>query len=168
MNPTLYTIGYERQSIQAYIAALTRAGVTVVVDVRLTAWSYRRDFSKTSLTQALALAGIAYFHADFAGNPKEIRMSARTHAECLIAFSEYLDEADYVLDLLDVLLGDLHCAGETVCLTCYERHPDDCHRGILASRWAATRPVRVEHLEADGLPRRAPEWGMSQQHKLFL
>lgn len=154
---TLYTIGYERQSIEAYVDALVAAGVTVVVDVRQTAWSYKRNFSKVPLARALAAAGIDYVHAEFAGNPKEIRAAARTHAECLDSFDEYLDAADYVLELLDAMLSDLFSEGKAVCLTCYERHPADCHRGILAHRWAEQRAARVQHLEFDGAPRRAAQ-----------
>lgn len=155
MPRTLYTIGYERQSVDGYVAALVAARVDVVVDVRQTAWSYRRDFSRAPLERALSVAGIAYIHADFAGNPKEFRAAARNHSECLALFAGYLDDATYVLEMLDLLLVDLMSAGSRVCLTCYERHPEDCHRGILAERWAALRGARISHLAVDpAVPRR--------------
>jgi uncharacterized protein (DUF488 family) len=161
MSPTLYTIGYERQSIGEYVDALVSADVTVVLDVRQTAWSHRRDFSKSALEHTLAAVGISYMHADFAGNPKEIRASARTYAECLSSYAAYLDTAGYVDEFLEAVLSDLFATGNAVCLTCYERHPGDCHRGILAHRWAERCRGHVEHLSPGGLPRRAPEFILS-------
>lgn len=156
MKQRLFTIGYERQSIDTYIDELLAAGVDVIVDVRETAWSYKRDFSSRPLERALAIAGIRYYHASFAGNPKEFRSQAESHADCLSAFENYLASSSHVVEMLDALLQDLFDDGATVCLTCYERHPGDCHRAILAQAWANMRKATVYHLAASGLPRRAP------------
>ena len=50
---------------------------------------------------------------------------------------------------------ELQAAGKRVCLLCYERHPGDCHRGVLAGRWAAAGHGAVDHIAPDGCPRLA-------------
>jgi uncharacterized protein (DUF488 family) len=150
---TLYTIGYEKRSLGEYVQILSAAGIRVVVDVRETAWSHKPGFSKSSFRAALAEAGIEYHHARFAGNPKALRRTARSHAECLRRFGDHLEETPAIRAGLEALIQEYLKAGKRVALTCFERHPEDCHRGILAAAWARGRRRRVEHLEPDGCAR---------------
>jgi len=128
---------------------LQRASIDVVVDVRETAWSHKPGFSKGALRSALEGHGIAYVHASFAGNPKRIRAAVGSHEECLRLFAHHLDGNRAIVDMFDELVGRLLDEGKRVCLTCYERHPDECHRGVLAERWVVGHWRRVEHLGAD-------------------
>ena len=43
-----------------------------------------------------------------------------------------------------------------IALTCFERHPEDCHRGILAEEWGASNAGEVIHLGPDGCKRLIP------------
>jgi hypothetical protein len=151
----LFTLGYEKRDLDAYLELLTGARVGVLVDVRETAWSYKPGFSRDPLRHAVERAGIAYEHAAFAGNPKALRASAPTHAACLAAYGRHLDVHPGVVERLDALLADHAAAGRAACLTCFERHPDDCHRAILAARWVAAAPAHraSTHLAPDGCPR---------------
>jgi uncharacterized protein (DUF488 family) len=54
----IYTIGYEATTMAEFLAALTRAGVERVIDVRALPLSRRPGFSKTSLAASLREAGI--------------------------------------------------------------------------------------------------------------
>ena len=58
--PPIFTVGYEKRSIDDLIWMLRAQGVERVVDVRLTPTSRRPDFSKKRLSSALEAAGIAY------------------------------------------------------------------------------------------------------------
>ena len=151
--PTLFTIGYEKRTLDQYLAILVAAGIRVVVDVRETAWSHKPGFSKSSFAAGLAEVGIEYVHAPFAGNPKALRRMARTHAECLDRFRAYLTGAADVLDSLDAVIERYQKEGKPIALTCFERHPDDCHRAILADQWARRGRRRVKHLEPEGCRR---------------
>jgi uncharacterized protein (DUF488 family) len=154
--PTVFTLGYQQRTQTEFLGFLGRAGIDVLVDVRETAWSHKRGFSKRSLATALHAHGIAYVHAPFAGNPKALRAGAASHAECLGLFTSYLDANGAIVDMLDELIGRLLDARKRVCLACYERHPDDCHRGILAERWQRGMVRHVEHLGADEAYRLIP------------
>jgi len=157
MINTLFTIGYEQRSLDEFVELLLEAKIDVLIDVRETAWSYKRGFSKSPLTTALTAVGIEYIHASFAGNPKPFRAVASSHAECLSLFAGYLDESADILGAFELLIQSVHAEGRRACLTCYERHPGDCHRGILAERWAAHQRRRVVHLAPEGTPRRVTE-----------
>lgn len=150
---TLLTIGYEKRDVARVIELLRSAKVTVVIDVRETAWSHKPGFSKGALARDLDRAGISYVHLRDAGNPKALRRAARTHAECLAAFTAHLDRNAAVEEAFDRAVGSALLREQRVCLLCFERHPDDCHRGILAERWAARHGGRVHHLDPAGCPR---------------
>jgi uncharacterized protein (DUF488 family) len=125
---TIVSIGYERRSVDELIALLRRNRVEVLVDVRLTPISRKPGFSKTSLAQALAQAGIEYRHQRELGNPKDNRdpfrrglASARTRYLRHLqngAFSAYRD----IIDLAQTA---------RVALLCVERDHQQCHRSSI-------------------------------------
>jgi uncharacterized protein (DUF488 family) len=147
------TIGYEKRDLAECIRLLRRAHVDVVLDVRETAWSHKPGFSKTRLSEGLAAAGVRYVHARVAGNPKALRRAATSHADCLSAFEAHLCRQPEIELAFDALVSECLVREDRVALLCFERHPGDCHRGILAERWAARHGGRVEHLAPDGCAR---------------
>ena len=152
---TVYSLGYQQRDLEAFIQELSDAGVDAVVDVREVPWSRKRGFSKRQLSHGLAVSGIEYVHARFAGNPKELRRAAPSHAECLRRYEQHLEASPDVLDQLDEVVLPLLAQGSRVCLVCYERHPDDCHRSVLLRHWVArlNESVQVLHLGPDGAKR---------------
>lgn len=152
----LCTIGYEKRSLAEYIDLLLEDGVEVVVDVRETAWSHKPGFSKTAFSAGLRAAGIAYVHLPAAGNPKWLREAAGSHAECLALYRSYVKHHPEVLGVLSDALHEHGVAHRRIALTCFERHPEDCHRGILAELWAEKNDGEVLHLGPDGCKRLIP------------
>lgn len=149
----LCTIGYEKRSISEYVQILVENQVDVVMDVRETAWSHKPGFSKAGFEQALGSAGIRYVHVPELGNPKWLRANAVDHAECLALFRAYVDGHPELLDGMDEILREAGVARQRIALTCFERHPGDCHRGILAELWSEHCERPVEHLEPNGCQR---------------
>ena len=144
---TLLTLGYEGRTREEFVRLLRAERVNVVLDVRDVPWSHKPGFSKKPLAEGLEGARIRYVHAGFAGNPKRLRSQAADTAEALRLYAAHLDEAPEVLAEFDVLVADLHAEGKRVCLLCLERDPAQCHRAILAARWAEHAPGRtVRHL----------------------
>lgn len=149
----LFTLGYEQRSIEEFVDLLAAARIDVLLDVRETAWSHKPGFSKTPLSIAVEKVGIEYNHIHWAGNPKWLRSVADSHAECLDFYREYVESMEGLVEsFVDVIEADLS-SGKNVCLTCYERHPGDCHRGILVEQWVARGGSGVEHLAPEGRPR---------------
>jgi len=145
--PALLTLGYEGRTLEEFVRLLRAERVDVVLDVRDVPWSHKPGFSKKPLAEGLEAGGIAYVHAGFAGNPKRLRAQAGSTEEALALYAAHLDAAPEVLAQFEVLVGDLQAVGKRPCLVCLERDPAQCHRAILAARWAEHGPRRtVRHL----------------------
>lgn len=141
----LATIGYEGASLPDFIATLQLSGVELLLDVRAVATSRRKGFSKTALATAVTAAGIEYVHLPELGDPKEGRDAARAgdYATFKKIFQKHLGskEGQGGLRTLKELLQDA-----VVCLMCYERDPESCHRGLVASALTNGKTFKVEHL----------------------
>lgn len=154
MPSTIFTIGYEKRSLSEYVSILRDAEIDIIVDVRETAWSHKPGFSKSAFSAGLEAAGIQYVHASFAGNPKWMRREAATHKECLDLFAGYLDASPFIVDRLEEVIAEYSVEGQSIALTCFERHNLDCHRSNLASAWVDRSYGRtVEHMAIDGCAR---------------
>ncbi|MCJ8142987.1 DUF488 domain-containing protein [Ancylobacter sp. A5.8] len=144
----LFTIGYEQVSSSSVLDALTGAGVDLLVDVRAVAASRRAGFSKSLLAAGVSNIGIGYLHLRGLGTPAEGRQAARTghFGELHRIYSAHLETptARAQMDELAALVS----AGRRVCLLCYERHPEHCHRQMIAGIICERVGIPVEHLAA--------------------
>ncbi len=126
----IFTIGYEAATMSDFLAALTRAGVTRVIDVRALPLSRRPGFSKTSLAASLAAADIDYVHLKALGTPKAGRDAAKkgdvATLESVYAHQLELPEAQVQAARMLALAAEQPSA-----LLCYERDPRHCHRTLL-------------------------------------
>lgn len=131
----LFTIGYERRTVDDLIATLREHAVTRVIDVRELPLSRRKGFSKTALGDALAAAGIDYVHLRAAGNP----FRAEGDIE---RYRDHLARSPEVVDLVIET-----ARGQRAALLCLERDAAHCHRGILAAQVVRrAADLTVEHL----------------------
>jgi len=142
----LYTLGYQGVDVNTYVLKLKSAGVGIVADVRETPWSHKRSFCKNILSSELSKVGIDYVHVKSAGNPKENRRTAPDMAECLRRYKNYLRKNPAgIADLIQVIRMAASL-NRTVCLTCFEKDVQDCHRSILVSAIRRRIGVRPIHL----------------------
>lgn len=126
----IFTIGYEATTMAEFLAALTRAGVQRVIDVRALPLSRRPGFSKSSLAASLREAGIDYVHLKQLGTPKRGRDAAKK------------GDVATLRDVYDIQLGLPEAQAQAAemralaaekpsALLCYERDPCHCHRTLL-------------------------------------
>ena len=132
----VFTVGYEDASVDSFIAALTRAGVKRVVDVRELPLSRRKGFSKTKLREVLAEHEIEYLHIRAAGNP--YRDQKKNIALCLSNYRKHLDVTPEAVDEVERAIGP-----EPAALLCFERDHHLCHRSVLARFLVARNPDLV-------------------------
>jgi len=139
----IWTIGYERAAQSDVIAALERAGIRTVLDVRDRPQSRRAGFSKTSLAASLQAAGIGYVHLKPLGTPKEGRVAH--HAGDQATFWRIVDE-QLATPAAGEALAEVtaRAQGERCCLLCYEADWRHCHRARIVERLGADG----HHLEA--------------------
>ena len=145
---TLYTIGYEKSDIGSFLATLKHASIDVLVDVRDLPLSRKKGFSKNALRANLEEKGIRYLHIKALGDPKPGRTAARagdyeTFEEIFRNHMES-DEAQEALEELSSTPTNLR-----ICLLCFERHADRCHRSIVADDLANRMNLKVAHIEVE-------------------
>ena len=145
----LATIGYEQAVQSQVVDELTRAKVDILVDVRAVAASRKPGFSKNQLAAGLDEKGIAYLHLQKLGTPKEGREAARSGnmKKLFSIYSKHLKTkgAQEEMDELETLAK----SGKRVCILCFERNPDECHRQWIAEEIEERTGAKVEHLAAD-------------------
>ena len=139
----IFTIGYEGATVGEFLAALTKAGVKRVIDVRALPLSRRPGFSKTPLSAALGEAGIEYIHLKALGTPSAGRTAARAgrHEEMARIYAGQLELPEAIAQsaLMLALAGE-----EPTALLCMERDPTHCHRTLLLN--AVASDAEVVHL----------------------
>src|ERR1043165_7522897 len=136
----IFTIGYEDTTVPEFLAALQKAGVERVIDVRALPLSRRPGFSKTPLRLALEDVGIEYVHLKALGTPSEGRSAARAgrHADMARIYAGQLELPEAMAQSAQML----ELAREKPsALLCMERDPAHCHRTLLLDAIAADAEV---------------------------
>jgi uncharacterized protein (DUF488 family) len=143
---TLFTIGYQQAKPAAVLGELKRAKIDLLVDTRAVAASRRPGFSKRQLATALDQVGIAYIHLQKLGTPAEGRQAARAGDLDTLwrIYDKHIKtpEAQAALGELLALIK----SGKRVCLLCYERDPNECHRSRIAALVKKRTRVKVDDL----------------------
>jgi uncharacterized protein (DUF488 family) len=156
---TLITIGVYGWELETFLAALRRAGVGVLVDVRQRRGVRGSEYAWANakrLQAALDDAGVAYEHHPELAPTTELRelqyrvddeagVGKRSRGELSPDYAErYTRE---ILDQVDLrtFVEALSKDGATA-LFCVERDPEACHRSVIADRLANDFGVSVEHL----------------------
>src|SRR5882757_1655106 len=129
---TLFTIGYELAKPDTVIAELKRAKVKLLVDTRAVAASRKPGFSKRQLAATLDENGIGYLHLQKLGTPDEGRQAARAGKLDTLwrIYAKHLKTPE-AIEAMDELIAIVK-SGQSVCLLCYERDKDCCHRTRIA------------------------------------
>jgi uncharacterized protein (DUF488 family) len=159
VSARLATVGVYGFSAEEFLAALRRADVRVVLDVRQRRGVRGTEYAWANakrLQAALDEAGIEYRHHPELAPTTELRqlqyaeddrqgVGKRSRTELAPAYreryvAEILDRAD-----LGAVAAALPAEGAAA-LLCVERDPEACHRSLVADRLAARHGVTVEHL----------------------
>jgi uncharacterized protein (DUF488 family) len=139
---TLFTIGYEGLDLPSFLKFLVFHKVDVLVDVREIPLSRKKGFSKSQLADALDRKGIRYEHIKALGSPSPIRKQLKAdwdYDAFFSAYDEYLADQKEALDRLREIVEE----NKRVCLMCFEKSHDQCHRRSVARRAARRFPGRL-------------------------
>ncbi len=142
MNPILYTIGYERLPFGVFEDILKCNKIDLLIDIRAVPQSRKPGFSKSYLTNMIL--PFEYRHMPELGNPKAGRDAAKRGdtAEFHRIYRAHLETPS-----ARRALEELKSSSERgrVCLTCYERDPQDCHR-LLVTKAMQLKGVSAKHI----------------------
>ena len=146
---TIFTIGYEGLSIEAFLTLLKDNSIDTVVDVREFPLSRKPRFSKKSLTNHLEQCGISYSHMVKLGCPKPVRDTYRIDADWARytkGFLKHLQAQTAAIKELSALAATSNCA-----LLCYEADYNFCHRSMVANEVSDMSGMDVAHLQASSI-----------------
>lgn len=143
---TIYTMGYEGFTADAFIARLRMAGVSTVIDVRELPLSRKRGFSKTAFAALLAAAGIAYAHMPAMGCPRPVRNQYKLDGNWVT----YTRGFEAYLATQGASVRELGRMTRTTasCLVCFEADFNRCHRSMVGRAAAGISGQRLVHLNA--------------------
>ena len=141
---SLFTIGYEGISLEAYINKLIQNGVKALVDVRKNAMSMKYGFNKSQLTKACRGVGIEYIHFSEVGIKSAKRKELNTQEDYDRLFEDYKETVlpkthDTQKDIADVIKKY-----KRVALTCFEAESCQCHRRPLAECLIQNQELNLE------------------------
>ena len=158
----LVTIGVYGWTLDAFLAALRRANVRRLLDVRQRRGVRGSEYAWANskrLQAALAGAGIEYEHLPELAPTTELRhlqyaedarrgVGKRSRERLAPEYAErFMRER---LDLVDLepVVASMPPDGATA-LLCVERDPEACHRSLVAQRMADEFGIALEHLRPD-------------------
>ncbi len=131
-NTTLFTIGYEGISLEAYLNKLIKSGVQLLVDVRNNPLSMKYGFSKSQLKKYCESVNIQYIHLPEVGIQSEQRQALNTQADYDKLFDVYKKESLTKTQSAQQQILNLLIQHKRIALTCFEANICQCHRKHLA------------------------------------
>jgi uncharacterized protein (DUF488 family) len=126
----VYLTGYEKETIDQFIAKLKHNKITSIVDIRELPLSRKPGFSKRYLSKRLSDEGIKYTHLKSLGSPSPIRKKLKDEGNYINFFNQY---RAYIKHKHIGLQKIVEMAKyETICVMCFEKECELCHRTIVA------------------------------------
>lgn len=143
---TLFTAGYQGQSIAGFSELLLAHGVSRLLDIRERPYSRKPDFSKKRLAAHLEAVGIAYSHLVELGTPKLLRDEIRRSKDYAAFFARIRPLFAAQPEALDQALA--FARAEPCALLCFEHTAAECHRSVVAELLAerAHDDLQIVHL----------------------
>lgn len=150
-RPSIYTIGYEGVSVDAFLNGLLRHRIARVLDVRSNPLSRRFGFSKNTLSSLCGRIGVEYVSLPELGIPSEQRQHLRVERRPG-SFESHQRLFDcYESEMLPLHPEALAKASDLMeekasVLVCFEADARCCHRGRLAAQLSSMTGLPVLHL----------------------
>ena len=130
-SPSVYTAGYERLSVDAFLDRLIQNGIQRIIDVRNNPVARRYGFHKSTLTRLADRVAIQYVHVPELGIPSVLRRNLCSREDYDALFDKYISETlareANAIDRVAKLMAD-----KASVLVCMEADPASCHRSRLA------------------------------------
>jgi uncharacterized protein (DUF488 family) len=142
----ILTVGYEGLTPRQFFGLIASSKIGMLIDVRELPLSRKKGFSKTALAESCKRRKIFYRHMPEMGCPRHIRHEYRQDGD----WATYTSQFKIHLSSQSKALAELAklAADGKVCLLCFERDFNFCHRTYVAQgiRHYTRRGLRIEHL----------------------
>lgn len=144
-SPAVYTVGYERRSVDAFLNGLIENGIRMVIDVRANPISRKYGFAGGTLARLVRALGVGYVHHPKLGIPSSHRRAAEAEDNFPRLFRYYERR---ILSTADEDIGTVAevVRSRPAALLCREAAAADCHRSRLAAKIAGMTGLPVVNL----------------------
>lgn len=131
-SPAIYTAGYERLSVDAFLDRLILNGIQRIIDVRNNPIARRYGFHRSTLNRLANRLGIDYVHIPELGIESSMRRQLNSSEDYEALFGRYERET---LARASALIGQVAnlMQEKASVLVCMEADPLCCHRTRLAA-----------------------------------
>jgi uncharacterized protein (DUF488 family) len=130
-SPRIFTIGYEGKSLEGYLSQLYEHGITLLIDVRSSSYSMKKEFIGSRLASGCKLLDIDYLHIPELGIPNQYRKAFQDRQILFRLYQEeFLPQCTREISRIAEILNRY----SRIALTCFEAQHTDCHRYYLAQR----------------------------------
>ncbi len=145
-RPAVYSLGYEGLSIDAFLDAVLKAGIQVVIDSRHNPISRKYGFSKNTLAEKCLDVGITYHQFSAVGIPSKIRNQIQDRQTLWDFYTEEIlaKNSEALKSIANI------CKNAPSVLICFERKPEDCHRHIIAREISVRTGLPIIHYAKGG------------------
>ena len=142
---TLFTIGYEKISIDYYLNKLVDKNIKTLVDVRKNPISMKYGFSKSQLKNFCVKLKMKYLHIPELGINSDKRQKLNSEYDYKKLFTNYketlVNKTKYLDEVLSIYNND-----KRIAITCFEKEHESCHRNYIAESLEKKHSIYVEHL----------------------
>lgn len=128
---TLFTVGYERRSVEDVLSCLRAAGVEVLADIRQKAVSRRVEFRGEALRTACLEAGLIYQAWPRLGSTESQRDDLHDSGDLQAFHKRFRAYARRYL-MPEIRHLAVEARRQSIALLCYERVHETCHRSVVA------------------------------------
>lgn len=144
-RPAVYTVGYEKWSVDRLLNELMRQGIGRIIDVRYNPVARRYGFHKSTLSRVGAKVGVEYVHVPELGIPSDLRRDLNWRDDYQRLFAHYTNKllrkhADAVNRVAGLVQE------KASALLCMEADSTLCHRTRLAEAVAGLTDLPVRDI----------------------
>lgn len=141
----VYTVGYERKSVDSFFNGLLEDGIQNILDVRANPISRKYGFARKSMSEIARKLGIEYTHMPSLG----ISSADRSDLTDFDSYQRLLDR--YENEMLPSREEEVDLAvdivtAQSTALLCMEADVRCCHRGRLANAIASKTKLPITHI----------------------
>ncbi|WP_336288614.1 DUF488 domain-containing protein [Bartonella sp. CB60] len=140
----LFTIGYEKKSLDNYLHCLMENNIKTLCDVRKNPISRKHGFSKTQLAKAVQSCNIEYMHIPELGIASEKRRNLKTQKDYEHLFEDYQNTTLKNNSCAIDKLYQIFLAKKRIAITCFEADVCMCHRGQIVSALTKSQDWKYE------------------------
>lgn len=141
----VWTIGYEGLSIDSFLAIILKAGIQSLIDLRKMPFSRKYGFSRDALSQRCIDFALRYYQFPEVGISSELRKQFRDKSALWNTYSmTILPKSHKSLKSISDI-----CQAFPSVLLCFEKHPYDCHRHIVAREVRRISGLPIFHYDQE-------------------